>query len=144
MLSALRYFRVAVGFVRMFFQIVRWWNAWRLGRCWNLCVGFLLFLYGAVRLHSDAALTYCRFFAILSHDDLLFHFMKPNPQHADLNKQTALAFAVLEEFDLTQPLFRGGLRFIWTTKVLLPVLGNDLVTLFHFLDHDSSSTSDFA
>jgi hypothetical protein len=70
--------------------------------------------------------------------------MKPNPQHADLNKQTALAFAVLEEFDLTQPLFRGGLRFIWTTKVLLPVLGNDLVTLFHFLDHDSSSTSDFA
>lgn len=63
--------------------------------------------------------------------------------HADLKKEMVLAFAVFEEFDLAKTLLRCGLRFIRTAKILLPVLGNDLVTLFHFLDHDSSSTSDF-
>ncbi len=125
MLSALRYFSVAIGFIGVFFQIACRRKRGHLGREWSLWRSLAVF-----GLRFRIMTTSCR--TLRYQIRLQAHL-----------KKTELAFVAFEEFDLPQALLRGGLRFIRPTQVLLPVLGEDLVAFFYFLDHNSSSASDF-
>jgi hypothetical protein len=51
-----------------------------------------------------------------------------------------LPFAVFEEFDLAQALFRFRFAFVGTAKALA-LLGKYFVAFFHFLDHSRTSDS---
>jgi len=78
-------------------------------------------------LISAQASDFCLSFRV-SHLDVLSAVDHRNPR--------ALAFVVLEIFNLFQALFRFRLGFVGPAEIF-PLLGQHFVTFFYFFDHDS-------